>query len=256
MSDLVLAASQTRYSLVGFLRNPRAFVFTIIMPLFLLVIMSTIFRHLTTFTGGQGAAVYYTPAMVGYQITWTGFATLGVTVVADREAGLLKRFRGTPMPSWVYLAAEMVRTLVVVVCTVAGLVLVGGLFYGVHVSLDALAGLVVYTLVGTGAMSSVGLAVTRACPTTDAASALGPFVVVILAFISGVFVPLSLMPTWMVDLGKVFPLEHLAAGLRAAFSRPGSTGITILDLGALALWGIGAMLVSVRTFRWEPLAER
>jgi ABC-2 type transport system permease protein len=255
MRDLALAVSQTRYSLVGFLRNPRAFVFTIVMPLFLLVIMNTIFRHLTNFTGGHSAAVYYTPAMVGYQVTWTGFATLGVTVVTDREAGLLKRFRGTPMPSWVYLAAEMARTLVVVVCTVAAIVLLGAVFYAVPVSPSALVGLAVYTVVGTAAMSSLGLAITRVCPTTDSASALGPFVVVILAFISGVFVPLSLLPSWMVDLGRAFPLEHLAAGLRQAFARPGSTGITLDDLGALALWGLGASLVSVRVFRWEPLAR-
>lgn len=256
MKSVLLALYQTRYSVIGFLRNPRAFAFTVVMPLFLLVIMNTIFRHLTTFVGGAGAAVYYTPAMVGYQVIWTGFATLDLTVVADREAGLLKRFRGTPMPSWVYLAAEMVRTLLVVICTVAAIVLVGFAAYGVHLSPDGLAGLTVYTVVGTGAMSAIGLAASRLSPTTDAASALGPFVVVILAFISGVFVPLSVMPAWLVDIGRVFPLEHLATGLRTAFASSRSTGITAIDLGIVAAWGVAGTLVAVRTFPWEPIGGR
>lgn len=117
-------------------------------------------------------------------------------------------------------------------------------------------GLALYTVLGTTAMASLGLAVTRICPTTDAASALGPFAVVILAFISGVFVPLSLMPGWLVDIGRVFPLEHLAHGLRAALSAPSSAGITAQDVGVLVAWGAAGTLVALRTFRWEPLGER
>lgn len=256
MNDLRLSALQTRYSLVGFLRNPGAFVFTVLMPLFLLVILNTIFHHLTSFVGAKTSALYYTPAMVGYQITWAGFSSLNSTVVADREAGLLKRFRGTPMPSWIYLGAEMARTVLVVAFTVAVLVAVGVVFYHVPLSWATVAGLVVYTVVGTITMSALGLAATRICATTDTASVFGPFTVVILAFISGVYVPVALMPTWLVDLGRVFPLAHLASGLRSAFSMPGSTGISVDNLGVLALWGVASALVAVRAFSWEPLGRR
>lgn len=256
MNDLTLSACQTSFSLRGFLRNPRSFVFTVVMPLFLLVILNTIFHNLTSFIGAKSAASYYTPAMVGYQIIWAGFSSLNATIVADREAGLLKRFRGTPMPSWVYLTAEIVRTIVVVICTVCVLVLVAVIFYRVRLSGHALLGIAVYTVIGTAAMSSLGLAVSRICPTTDAASVFGPFVVVILAFISGVFVPVALMPAWLVDVGKVFPLEHLATGLRRAFTVSSSTGLTVGDIGVLVLWGLAGMLVAVRTFEWEPLARR
>ncbi len=158
MNDVALSAFQTRYSLVGFLRNPCAIVFTIVMPLFLLVILNTIFHHLTDFIGAKSAALYYTPAMVGYQIVWAGLSSLNATVVADREAGLLKRFRGTPMPSWVYLTAEIARTVVVVVCTVFVLVLVGVVFYRIRLSGDAILGLAVYTVLGAAVMSALGLA--------------------------------------------------------------------------------------------------
>ena len=256
VNDLTLAAYQTRYSLVGFLRNPRAFVFTVIMPLFLLVILSTIFENLTSFIGTKTAAIYYTPAIVSYQMMLAGFNSLNQSVVADREAGLLKRFRGTPMPSWIYLTAEIVRTIAVVICAVVVLVLVGIIFYHVKVTADTVVGLAVYTVIGTAAMCALGLAVTRVCSNTDEAAVVGVFPTLILAFISGVFVPEKLLPAWLKDIGLVFPLEHLAKGLRMAFVARASTGITAEDIGVLALWGIVGIVVAIRTFQWEPVGGR
>ena len=74
----------------------------------------------------------------------------------------------------------------------------------------------------------------------------GPFVTLILGFVSGVFIPVSMMPSWMLDVGRLFPLEHLARGLQQAFAVPGSTGITGIDLAVITAWGAG----KVGTGRW------
>jgi ABC-2 type transport system permease protein len=255
VKDLRLAFFQTRYALTGFLRNPRAFVFTIILPLFLLIILNTIFHDLTKFIGAKTAALYYTPAIISYQILLAGFNSLNLSVVTDREAGLLKRYRGTPMPSWVYLASLIGRTIVVVACAVAVLVVVGVVFYAVPLSADAVAGVIVYTLLGTVSMCTLGLAATRACTNVDTASVVGIFPTLVLAFVSGVFVPLALVPRWLIDIGRVFPLEYLAAGLRTAFGASSSTGITVENVGVLVGWGLAGMAVAVRTFAWEPMSR-
>jgi ABC-2 type transport system permease protein len=115
--------------------------------------------------------------------------------------------------------------------------------------------LVVYTVVGTASMCAIALAGTRLCPTTDSATSLGPFATVVLAFISGVFIPVALLPPWLVDISKVFPLEHLAQGLQSAFVIPGSTGISTLNVGVLAVWGAGGIVAALVTFRWEPIGS-
>jgi hypothetical protein len=56
----------------------------------------------------------------------------------------------------------------------------------------------------------------------------------------------------MLDLGKVFPLEHLAKGLQTCFLLPGSTGITAANLAVLIAWGAAALLTAIKTFQWEP----
>lgn len=254
MNDVVLAGVQTRHSLKGFVRNPQALIFTVIMPVFLLLLFNAIFKGYTLFEGREVPfASYYTGSIISYQIMLASFSSVLIRVTTDRERGMLKRMRGTPMPRWVYLAAEIGKTVVVVVLTVAILVAIGVGFYHVKLGGYSVVGLVVYTVVGTACMSALGLAATRLCPTTDAASAFGPFATVILAFISGVFIPVAIMPAWLVDIGKIFPLEHSAHGLQTAFVIHGSTGITAANLGILLGWGVFGLIAAIFTFRWESV---
>jgi ABC-2 type transport system permease protein len=231
-------------------------IFTVVMPVFLLLLFNAIFHGTTKFNGVQAPAPsYYTASIIAYQVMLAGFSSILIAVTTTRERGLLKRFRGTPMPSWVYLVSVIGQAVVVVATTVAILVAVGAVFYHVKVSAGMLVGLVVYVVLGTACFCSLGLAVTRICTTTDTASAIGPFSTVVIAFLSGVFIPVGIMPAWLLDVGKVFPLEHLARGLQTAFLVHGSTGITAADLAVIAAWGIAGLIIAARTFRWEPLAS-
>ena len=90
------------------------------------------------------------------------------------------------------------------------------------------------------------------CATTEAASVAGPFVTLILGFVSGVFIPVSMLPAWMLDVGKLFPLEHLARGLQQAFGVPGSTGISAIDLAVILAWGAAGIAAALAGFRWQP----
>ena len=208
MNDAALAVAQARYALKGFLREPRTFVYTLVLPLFLLVILNGIFRGRSSFFRLQVPfAVYYTPAIISYQIMLAGYSSLLIAVTTERERGMLKRLRGTPMPSWIFLAGEIMRTGVVVAVTVALLVAVGAGVYHVPVQ----------------AHTVIGLASTRACATTEAASVAGPFVALILGFVSGVFIPVPMMPSWMLDVGK------LPVGLGTRFrAHMGKAGLEML----------------------------
>ena len=252
MTSVALLGSQIGYGLRGFRRNPRAVVFTVVMPVVLLLLFNAIFRGTTEFNGADvPVANYFTPAIVAYSIMLSGYSGLLVSVVTARERGMLKRFRGTPMPTWVYLGSLVGQQMVVVAGTVAVLVGLGVAFY--HLRLDAatVGGLVVYTLLGTATMCAIGLALTGVATTADAASAIGPFSTVSLAFVSGVFVPVAIMPAWLVDIGRIFPLAHLAKGLQQAFTGTGSSGLDGGDLAVLAVWCVAAGVVAVRFFRWD-----
>jgi len=65
-------------------------------------------------------------------------------------------------------------------------------------------------------------------------------------------VPVSQLPGWLEQVGRVFPLAHLAQGLQGSLVNGG--GLDATNVGVLVLWGAVGLAVAVRTFQWEPLA--
>ena len=108
-------------------------------------------------------------------------------------------------------------------------------------------------ILGASVMATLGMAITAYTPTVDAASSVGPFTAVILSFISGIFIPVSVMPNWLAQIGRVFPLEPLADGLqRAVTGAGGGTGLTVHNVVLLLVWGVVGLVVAARKFRWVP----
>ena len=259
MSTLALWVRQTGFVLLGRRRDRRALVFTIVMPIVLMVLFNSIFgtSHTTTKVHGEDLALhaYFTAGIIAYAIMLNGFSSLLIGFTTDREAGRLKRYRGTPMPSSVFLGAEVAANIVIVGGMVVVLLLLGKVAYNISIPAAGVAPLVIYVVLGTATMCTLGIALTAVTTTADAASAIGPFATVILGFISGTFVPVSQLPGWLEAVGRVFPLAPLAEGLQGALL-PHAARLHGGDVLSLVLWGAAGLVVSIRTFRWEPVAAR
>jgi ABC-2 type transport system permease protein len=259
VSDVGLAFEQTRFALTGRLRDARALLFTIVLPIVLLVLFNSIFGTKNTTTNVRGAHLalhaYFTAGIIAYAIMLNSFSALLIGITTDREAGRLKRYRGTPMPPWVFLGGEIAANIVVIGVMVVALLVIGSVAYNIRIPTSAYGPLAVYVVLGTAAMCSIGIALTRFTTTADAASAIGPFATVILGFISGTFVPVSQLPGWLEQVGRVFPLAHLAQGLQGTLL-PHGAGLDGTNVAVLAAWGTAGLAVAVRAFRWEPQAAR
>jgi len=262
MGDLRILAVQTRFALVGARRNPRVLVFNIALPIFLLVLFEGVFTgagNRTTHVAGEliSTKAYYVAGLAAYAVMLQTFTSLAITVTTQRETGQLKRLRGTPMPAWSFIGAYVLRSVALVVAMVLVVLLIGTLAFGVHLHAAGVLGLMVYVALATIAFSALGIAATIVCRTTESAGVVGPFTAIILSFISGVFVPLSVLPGWLATVGKVFPLSHLAVGMQRGLAQGATgTGLTAADLGILALWALAGLVLAARGFRWEPQASR
>jgi len=261
VGDLGLVLVQARYALVGLFRTPRAVVFGVIFPPLLVVIFNSIFTSsggsdTTHFAGTSlDTESYFTAGIMAYAITLTSFSTLAITLTSQRESGQLKRYRGTPVPAWTFIAALVVRSIALVCLTVVA-VLVAGAAYGATLPAGGIVGLVVYVVLGTTTMCALGIALTALTPTAEAAGAIAPFSAVLLSFVSGVFIPIDQLSSTLADIGRVFPLAHLAEGLQLSYAATSGTGLDGGDVLALALWALAAVVVAARRFRWEPQAAR
>jgi hypothetical protein len=71
--------------------------------------------------------------------------------------------------------------------------------------------------------------------------------------ISGIFIPMSELPSWLAHISYIFPVHPLAASLLAAYN-PYTTGSGLNwgYLGILAAWGVVGLIVAVHRFRWLP----
>jgi ABC-2 type transport system permease protein len=186
----------------------------------------------------------------------SAFTSLLITITTRRESGELKRYRGTPVPAWTFIASFALRSVALVAGVTVVLLTVSHFAYDVPISADAAVGLAVYVALGTATMCALGIGLSAVVDSEDAASSVGPFVAVILSFISGVFVPIDQLPSWLEEIGRVFPLFHLADGLQRALALGSGTGLNGNDVAVLAVWCLAGAILAARRFKWEPQTAR
>lgn len=261
MSDRGIVLAQARMAILVALRTRRALIFTALFPLILLVLFNSIFSHggdeTTTLPSGLrlSAEAYFTAGIVAYSIALSTFTTLAVSLTTQRENGQLKRYRGTPMPPWTFIAAQIVRAGAQALVMTTLLLGLGAVAYGVQIPGSTFPAFVLYVLLGTATMCSLGIALSAFTPTPDTASTIAPFSVVMLSFFSGVWIPVDQLPGWLETVGKFFPLYHLTLGLQTTLA-PGASG-SGLELGnvlVLLVWCAAGIRIASKRFKWEPQA--
>lgn len=257
MSALRLAARQVSYDGRAFLRNPPAVFFALLMPVIFLLIFATIFGNDTVDSrGGIKQTAYYVPGLIGLGIVSTTFVSLSMSLVVLRENRVLKRLRGTPLPSWVFIAGRVSVAIGMAIALAVVLTLIGAVLYGVDIPTNTLPGALIALVVGAASFCCLGVAFSSFVPNEDAAPAVVNAVVLPLYFISGLFFPVDDAPDWLTSIANFFPVRHLALALLDAFD-PHTTGAGI-DLGHLAVvagWGVFGAVVALTTFRWTPRDE-
>ena len=163
---------------------------------------------------------------------------------------MFKRVRGTPAPARVLIAGQVVATMVVAILMVVLMILLGEFAYDVALQWDHLWWLVLGVLVGAVAFSALGMALAAFVPSLDAAAPIANLIVLPLYFISGVFVPINEIPTWLADIAKYLPIRPFVEVLSYPYD-PG-TSLPWAAMATLVAWGVVGLVVAARFFRWTP----
>jgi ABC-2 type transport system permease protein len=253
-ASLALLWQQTRYQDRIFWRAPVSAFFTIAFPLLIFVVVALVFGNETIDYLGINTAQFYAPSLAVFAAVSATYTNISVTTAYQRDAGILKRVRGTPLPAWIYLGGKIISATLVAAIGVMIMLGVGALFFDVHIYVDRIPILVLTFFVGVGTFAALGLLVAAIAPSGPAATAIANATLLPVAFISGVFVILpENPPAVLTAIANFFPLKHFVEPFVAAFS-PEATraGFLWADLAYLALWGVVALALAIRFFRWEP----
>jgi ABC-2 type transport system permease protein len=218
-----------------------------------LVIFTTLLGNNEVTVGDQviKTSTYYVFAMASFGLISACYTNIAIGVVFAREEGVLKRIRGTPLPARSYLSARVLHATLIGFLLVALTVVFGVAVYGASVPNGGnLFAFVVTLLVGSGCFAAIGLAVSGIVPNADAGPPIVNVIIFPILFLSGVFIAIEDdAPTWVVWVGKIFPVKHLVDAMRDSY-----LGLAFhwSDVLVMAAWMVIAIVVATRTFRWEP----
>jgi ABC-2 type transport system permease protein len=239
-----VAWRQYRLERRTFWRNPSAAFFNFMLPLIFLSLFGAILA------GNRQGLEIVVPGIAGMSVMSTTFTALAYNLTFLREQGILKRMRGTPLPSSAYLAgiagsAVTNTALQMVIVTIAGRTL-----FGLDWP-DELIAMTVFVALGVVCFASLGVALAHVIPNFESAPAYVNAVFLPAIFISGVFYNVADAPRVINDVAETLPLKHLIDGLSGAMVRGEGLqdhGLALLVLGA---WTAVGVLLATRGFSWE-----
>jgi ABC-2 type transport system permease protein len=257
VNDALLVGHQLRYDLLVTWRNPQSRFFTLALPVIFLVLLTSLFGNHTAHVDGHAIknSTYYVPGICTLGIISASFVNLVITITAQRESGVLKRRRSTPVPAWVLIASRAFTAAIIAIVLVIVIVAIGRIGYGVHLPGATIPAFVLGIVVGAACFCCLSFALTSFIRNEDSAQPIVQATMLPLYFISGVFIPKNQLSSTLRDIASVFPVSRLNNALFKAFD-PATTGAGIAggDLLILAIWGVGGLLIALWRFSWSPRA--
>lgn len=252
-----LALRQGRLEITQFLRSRESVVFTMGFPIIMILIFAAIFDG--TIGGGVKFTQYFITGMIASGLMTVSFQNLGIWIPIERDRGVLKRYRGTPMPKWVWFAGKVIMVVAIGIVETALLLAVAVALFDLDLPGTARTWFTFgwVSVLGVTACTLCGIAISSLARTARSGSAVVTPVALVLQFISGVFFVFTELPAWMQQVAALFPLKWMCQGLRAVFlpesfgaQEPGGS----FELGrvalVLALWCVIGLVLCLTTFRW------
>ncbi|MFG6402934.1 MULTISPECIES: ABC transporter permease [unclassified Microbacterium] len=256
-----LGISRIGFEVRSYFRQGDSVFFTFLFPVLFLLIFAVAFSSASFGPPGAeiSAANYYLPGMLAAGLLLSGTQNLAIDIAMERSDGSLKRLGGTPLSPASYFIGKLGSVLVTGFLQAVLLIAVAAIFFRVALPTEPERWFTfawVFVLgVTTSAILGIGLS---GLPRSGrSASAVIIPILLVLQFISGVYIQFSALPSWLQNVASVFPLKWLAQGMRSVFlpdsfavAEPGGTWQHGLTLLVTLIWlVVGLILVRV-TFRW------
>jgi ABC-2 type transport system permease protein len=241
---LTLSWRQYRLERRMFWRNPSAAFFNFALPLLFLTAGGAIL------SGNQHNLNKLVPAIAGMSVMSTTFTALAYNIVFLRERGVLKRIRGTPLPTISYFGGVAANAVTNTALQIAVVVLAGRVFFGIGWPEDW-GELIVFVLVGVVCFAALGVAFAHVIPNFESTAAYVNAVFLPVVFVSFYVFDSKSAPGFLRSIAEALPLKPLIDGLSGALVTGSGLGDHLDALAVIGLWGVFGLYFAVRGFSWE-----
>lgn len=196
------------------------------------------------FGRGNGLADYLMATYGTFGVIGTALFGFGVGTAVARESGELDLKRVTPAPPGAFLTAKIVAASIFSCLVIFELFLLGAVLGHVELELTQWAGLAAVLLAGTVPFAAMGLAIGTHVGGKGAPAVVNLFYLP-MAFLSGLWIPITMLPEPLQKLAFALPPYHLS-----------QLALGVLDLDAGYPWPIHTLVLIAVTLTCLGLAAR
>lgn len=255
-----LGVRRIRFELRQYFRAGDQVFFTFLFPTVMYVVFATIF------TGDVGGgpdkvsmATYYLPGLIAGGILLSGVQGPALEIAMEKSDGTLKRLGGTPISPVTYFIGKIGEVFVTAILQIALLIAVAVAVYGVELPTDPAAWARFSWIFALGliACTLLGIALSAVPRSGKSSAAVIIPIVLLIQFVSGVYVAFSMLPEWLQNAAGVLPVKWIAQGMRSVFlpdsfgaAETGGSWDIGLTAAMLLVWLVAGLILSRITFRW------
>lgn len=190
------------------------------------------------------------PGLLALALMQLGLFGTAQPVVQLREQGVLRRLSATPLSRGAVLASQIAQRLTIGVAQAALMVALGILAFKMPQPSNWLA-VFGFVILGGLMFVALGYVIAAFSRTQESASGISSVLSFPLMYLSGMFIPIEVMPKAIQPLATVLPVTYLTDALRQLLVGANPLHSQTVNATVLLGWLVVALVVATRFFKWD-----
>jgi ABC-2 type transport system permease protein len=237
----------TKMELKLFFRETLALLFTFIVPAVSFVVFGMMFK--SNSYDGLDYFQAYIPSMIAIIIFTTAFFSMGLQVVIDREKGIYKRLKGTPLNQKAIFTATIIKGFFAIYVGAIEILLIAKFGFGSSLTEHPFQFFIALTFCSI-TFFSIGFIVSSLAKRMQTALGIAMIAMYPMMFLSGATIPLEAFPVTLQKSAVIIPLTYVVNVLRDGWNGTLFTAGAFVDLIVLAGILIVSTIIGTKFFRW------
>jgi imidazolonepropionase-like amidohydrolase/ABC-type multidrug transport system permease subunit len=224
------------------LRNRMALFFSFVFPL--------IFFFAFSQGGGGGNGQQIVNLVLGLGVLGSGLFGVGMRAVQDREQNILRRFKVAPIGPGAILVSGLVTVMALQLPNMAFIIFLAHSLNGAPWPPQPVS-LLIFVSLGLMAFAAIGGIIAALVNSMQEGILLTQLFYFPMLFLSGVTIPINIMPTWLQTVAQFIPMTYFTTGLQPILRGKETLFDNLASVGALALTAALGTFLAAKLFRWE-----
>ncbi|HXM58792.1 MAG TPA: ABC transporter permease [Candidatus Dormibacteraeota bacterium] len=243
-----ILVAQTRAVLLGYWRLPTFVIFSMALPIMFFLFFGLPYAH-EKGPGGITAGAYIMGNLGAYAVSSILVFNVGIGRAQARGQKIDLLQRATPLPGWAVIIADTIGAMVLGLISLLALYLFAALAGGVRLDAGNWLVVMVFSLVGALPLLGLGLAIGYGSG-VNAAPAVANLIYLPMSFASGIFIPLSAMPSFLQKVAPYLPTYHYAQFVQHGLAPTTDESLTTAIVWLVG-WGIVLFAIAIRMYRMD-----